>query len=169
MQQAYVLREAYACRGGGREDQIGYQALHPTWLAKLGAPPSTMFGNVERDVRSPAPLRYRRREDDPPANAFLVGNRVYLKPIEQEDAEGIAKWAMRETQTAFDVGRSPRSPISYWHWIRKNYESEPPTWVRFAICTLEDDAVIGSNGIAFIDWIHKTAETETEIVHGGRR
>jgi RimJ/RimL family protein N-acetyltransferase len=164
MEPAYVLRAAYASNGGQRVDQVCYQALHPTWLAKLGAPPTPVFGNVERVVRSPAPLRYKRREADPPANAFLVGKRIYLKPIEQDDAEEISRWAMRETQTAFDVGRGLRSPISYWHWTRKNYQPDPPTWVRFAICSLDDGRVIGSNGLAFIDWLHKTAETETEIV-----
>lgn len=164
MHQAFVLREAYTARGGKREDQIGYQALHPAWLSSLGAPTSPVFGNVAREVRSPAPGDYPEREKDPPTNAFLVGNRIYLKPIEEADAIAIAKWAMRETETAFDVGRTARSPISYWHWTRKNYEADPATWVRFAICLLDDDTVIGSNGLAFIDWIHRTAETETDIV-----
>jgi len=164
MHKAYQLREAYAVRHGERDDLVCFQALHPTWLAKLGAPIEPVFGNVAREVRGAAPGSYPRREEDPPANAFLVGRRIFLKPIEQNDAESIAKWAMRETQTAYDVGRSTRSPISYWHWNRKNYESDPPTWIRFAICLLSDGRVIGSNGLAFIDWVHKTAETETEIV-----
>ena len=164
MEQAYLLREAYSARNGEREDLVCYQALHPTWLARLGRPMGPIFGNVEREVRQPAPLRYPERELDPPVNAFLVGKRIYLKPIEQDDAEAIAAWAMRETQTEFDVGRTPRSPISYWHWNRKNYELDPPTWVRFAICLIEDGTIIGSNGLAFIDWVHRTAETETDIV-----
>ena len=167
MQVAYVLREARIGPGGERFDQVCWQGLHPTWLANLGAPEPSVFGNVEREVRSPAPAEYPRRSKEPPANAMLVGKWIYLRPIEQDDADEIAKWSMRETQTAYDTGRSPRSPISYWHWSRKNYEADPPNWIRFAICLVKDESVIGSNGLAFVDWIHRTAETETEIVQPG--
>jgi RimJ/RimL family protein N-acetyltransferase len=102
-------------------------------------------------------------------NATLVGNRIYLRPIEQADAEEIARWSMRETDTAFDIGRAFRSPITYWHFSRKLHEAEPPTWSRFAICLLSDNSIIGANGLAGIDWIHRTAETETEIVRPNYR
>jgi len=45
----------------------------------------------------------------------------------------------------------------------------PPAWTRFAIVTLDGDIVIGSNGLASIDWINRTAETETEIVRPAYR
>jgi RimJ/RimL family protein N-acetyltransferase len=164
MTEAFVLREAYLGPNNVRDHMVCWQVLHPTWVARLGVPEPAVFGNVERVTRSPAPRVYPKREKDPPANAMLVGNRIYLRPIQQVDAESIASWAMRETETSFDIGRSPRSPISYWHWNRKNYEANPPNWIRFAICLLEDDTVIGANGLAFIDWINRKAESETEIV-----
>ena len=43
-------------------------------------------------------------------------------------------------------------------------KQEPPEWLRFAIVTLDGDELIGANGLADIDWVAKTAETETEIV-----
>lgn len=161
---AYTLREAEHDRDGGRRDLECWQALHPTWLSKLGKPAEAVFGNVVRAVRSPARRTYRGRSQDPPANATIVGERIFLRPIEQADSDEIARWSMREVDTAFDIGRGARSPISYWHWNRKNAESDPPGWIRFAICLLSDQSVIGANGLAFIDWVHRTAETETEIV-----
>jgi RimJ/RimL family protein N-acetyltransferase len=164
MRLAYRLREALIAPGGGRIDQECWQALHPTWLARLGKPPEAVQGNVVSTVRSPARRTYRGRTAEPPRNALMVGDRIYLRAIEQADAEEIARWSMRETDIQFDTGRQFRSPISYWHWNRKTAEVEPPTWTRFAICLLSDHTVIGANGLAFIDWIHRTAETETEIV-----
>ena len=164
MKVAYILREAIMGRDGTRRDLECWQALHPTWLARLGRQPEAVLGNIERDVRSPARFIYKGRNQDPPLNATIVGERLYMRPIEQADSDEIARWSMRETDTAFDIGRSSRSPISYWHWNRKNSEAEPPSWIRFAICLRSDHSVIGANGLAFVDWIHRTAETETEIV-----
>lgn len=166
---AYCLREALIGSHGRRRDLTCWQALHPTWLARLGAPPESVQGDPQRQVRSPAPRHYDGREHDPPLNAMLVGDRVYLRPMEQTDAEEIARWSMRETDTAHDTGRTYRSPITYWHWSRKHADSVPPARTRFAIVTLDGDIVIGSNGLAFIDWINGTAETETEIVRPAYR
>lgn len=164
MKVAYCLRDAVTGPDGNRGDLECWQALHPTWLARLGKPPEAVLGNVDRAVRSPARFAYQGRTQDPPVNATIVGERVYLRPIEQVDSDEIARWSMREIDTQFDIGRGARSPISYWHWNRKHAETEPPTWIRFAICLLSDDSVIGANGLAFLDWINRTAETETEIV-----
>ena len=169
MKLAYCLREALLTTDGGRHELECWQALHPTWLARFGPPPDGVQGNVHRVVRSPGRLEYRGRAVDPPANAVSVGNRIYLRPIEQEDAETIARWSMRETETGFDTGRPYRSPISYWEWHRTQATERFPSWVRFAICLLKDGAVIGSNGLADIDWLNRTAETETEIVRGEYR
>jgi RimJ/RimL family protein N-acetyltransferase len=166
---AYRYREALIGPNGGRQDLECWQALHPTWLARLGAPPESVQGQPQLRVRSPAPLHYDGREDEPPANAMIVGNRIYLRPMEQADAEELARWTMRETDTAFDSGRRLRSPISYWHWNRKHAGPVPPAWTRFAIVTLDGDVVIGSNGLAYVDWVNRTAETETEIARPSYR
>jgi ribosomal-protein-alanine N-acetyltransferase len=164
MTPAYVLREALIGPSDTRLDLVGAQVLHPTWVAKLGRPAEPVIGHVVAHVRSPAPLHYPERETEPPKNAVIVGKRIYLRPMEIEDADEIALWSMRETTTAYDNGRMPRSPISYWHWNRKNYENTPPAWTRFAICLTSDGTVIGSNGLAYLDLVNSTAETETEIV-----
>ena len=166
---AYRLREALISANGGRQDLTCWQALHPTWLARVGAPPEPVQGLPQSRVRGPAAHYHRGREVDPPRNAMVVGDRLYLRPMEQADAMEIAHWSMRETDTAFDTGRNYRSPIAYWHWNRKHAGVVPPSWTRFAIVTLDGDVVIGSNGLASIDWINRTAETETEIVRPAYR
>jgi RimJ/RimL family protein N-acetyltransferase len=169
MKLAYCLREALVSSEGTRRDLECWEALHPTWLARFGPPVAAVFGNVDRTVRSPGRLHYRGRATDPPRNAFSVGNRVYLRPIEQADAEEMARWSMRETDTSFDTGREYRSPIAFWRWNRQHAESNPPMWVRFAICLISDGTVIGANGLTEIDWMNRTAETETEITRGDFR
>jgi RimJ/RimL family protein N-acetyltransferase len=169
MKLAFCLREAIKTEDGGRHDLECWQAIHPTWLARFGPPAETVLGNIDRTIRSPASRYYRGREADPPHNAMIVGNRVYLRAIEQPDAEEMAHWSMRETDTSFDSGRVFRSPITYWLWNRDNAQRNPPTWIRFAICLIEDGKVIGSNGLANIDWLNNTAETETDITRGNYR
>jgi RimJ/RimL family protein N-acetyltransferase len=162
MRKGYRLREAYLINGQ-RKDQICYEAHHPTWVARLGLPPVGDEGPVEREVRSPAPRAFPVIDGDPPQGALAIGERVYLRAIEEDDAKLFADRSRYETETFFDNGRPLRSPISVAAFHKKLAEETPPDWIRFAICLRENDEVIGSNGLSDIDWIHRTAETETEI------
>ena len=168
MRKAYRLREALL-RDGARRDLMCYEALHPAWIARLGLPPEGVEGPVEREVRSPAPRDFPALSGDPPPNAIIVGERVYLRAIEIDDAEDMARWSRREPETFFDNGRPVRSPIAFADFHRKLAEDDPPEWVRFAICLRENDEVIGSNGLDDLDLINRTAETETEIVNPAYR
>jgi RimJ/RimL family protein N-acetyltransferase len=160
MRSAFRMREA-AWHHGARQDLIGYEALHPRWVERLRMPPLPAEGEVERAVKAPAPPRWT---GEVPENAFAVGERLYLRPLEQADAEELARWSTRETDAFHDIGRHIRSPISYWQWNRKLAEERSPTWIRFAIVAKEGDLVIGSNGLTDLDWIARTAESETDIV-----
>jgi RimJ/RimL family protein N-acetyltransferase len=160
MRVAFRLREA-VWHDGSRQAVICYEALHPAWVERLGMPGAAEEGSVERSVRSPAPPRWT---GEAPPNAFVVGERLYLRPIEQADAEEMARWSAKEPESFHDTGRHIRSPIANWKWNRKHAEADPPSWIRFAIVAKEGDVVIGMNGLLGIDWIARTAETETEIV-----
>jgi RimJ/RimL family protein N-acetyltransferase len=162
MRQAYRLREAL-WQDGQRRDEIVYEYLSPAWVERLGEPPRAVEGPVEREIRRPASLKSPALNGNPPKNAIMVGEQVYLRPLEAEDMEQIANWSRQETETFFDSGRVLRSPISYHHWNRKLAEDDPASWVRFGIALRENDELIGSNGVAGINWIHKTGETESEI------
>jgi RimJ/RimL family protein N-acetyltransferase len=160
MRTAFRLRES-AWHGGARANLVCYEALHPVWLERLGEPPAPEEGPVLREVNAPAAPRWT---SETPPNAWVVGERLYLRPIEQADAEEMARWSAREPESFHDTGRHIRSPISHWQWHRNKADESPPSWIRFAIVAKEGDVLIGANGLAFIDWIARTAETESEIV-----
>jgi RimJ/RimL family protein N-acetyltransferase len=163
MRRAYRLRE-WALRRGSRRDLIGYEALHPAWVARLGPPPAPAEGAVEREVRAPAPRSWPVVEGDPPQNAMMVGERVYLRPYDtDDDAPKIGRWSRQETETFFDDGRHVRSPLGHANIHRKMAEEDPPSRIRFAICLRGTDELIGALGVSDVDWINRTAETESEI------
>ncbi|MGH2531393.1 MAG: GNAT family N-acetyltransferase [Thermomicrobiales bacterium] len=161
MRFAYRLREAI-WTDGQWHDEVMYEALHPAWIERLGLPKAAVEGAVEREVRHPAPLLLPT-PDEPPGTAVMVGERLYLRPLEEDDMAAIARWSLQETETFHEDGRYVRSSIAHWHWTKKLAEDDPPEWVRFGIVLRETDELIGANGIADIDWVNRIAETETEI------
>jgi RimJ/RimL family protein N-acetyltransferase len=176
MQEAARYRQA-ALRNGRRVDYLSFEYRHPAWLARLGDPTEgdaalrARFAAERADFASrPAhPEGTRRRigpvpfSGDPPKNAVMVGERIYLRPVEIEDMEQDGIWSRRESETFFDDGRVPRSSIGLAHWARELAEADHPEWIRFAICLRDGDVYVGSNGISDIDWIDRTAETESFI------
>jgi len=148
---------------GERRDELFWELLHPVWTERLGAPAPVPDPDAARPETQRIVGAKRRPavSGEPPKNAVMIGERVYLRPYEVEDAEKIAVWSRQEPETFFDNGRDIRSGIGFAHWIRKLAEDDPQEWVRFAIVLRENDELIGGNGLADIDWIHKTAETET--------
>ncbi|MGH2535031.1 MAG: GNAT family N-acetyltransferase [Thermomicrobiales bacterium] len=93
-------------------------------------------------------------------NPMLVGERVYLRPLDPSDAEEMARGAATEPETFFDRGRFPASAIAYEHMIRDvNAKPHPPTEIFFAVCLKEDDRLIGGVNVDHIDWIDRTGET----------
>ena len=162
MTRASSLREFFAA-DGVRHDLLTYEALNPAWIERLGDPrvaplPRTGTGEA-RPVPPPVQL-----DGEPPPGAVMVGQRVYLRPIQPEDAARIALWSRQDSETFYDNGRHVRSEIGYAHWSAKLQEEEPPEWIRFAIVLRDGDELIGNNGLSDIDWVHKTAETESDIV-----
>ncbi len=161
MRPAARLREAY-WRDGARRDHLIYEILHPSWVEQLGDP---RLADVEPEIRDNARRTPRAAQSvaEPPPNAIMVGKRVYLRPVEIEDAEKIGLWSRQERETFFDDGRAAQSGLAFAHLTRKLAEDDPPSWVRFAIVLRDGDEYIGSNGLDSIDWIHRTAETESFI------
>lgn len=160
MRTAFRLRES-AWHAGARTNLVCYEALHPVWRERLGEPPAPDEGPVARAVKSPARPRWT---GEAPPDAWVVGERLYLRPIEQADAEEMARWSAREPESFHDTGRHVRSPLAHWQWHRTKADEAPPSWIRFAIVAKDGDVLIGANGLAEIDWIARTAETESEIV-----
>ncbi len=167
MHQATCLREAYWLNGR-REDWLTFEGLNRGWEAKLGRPEAGItVGCAPDDPRrrfegAPSAI-FRHPAGDPPKDALMVGDRIFLRAYTPDDARRESTWGRQESETFFDNGRGLHSAHGLERWNRKHMDDDPAGWVRFAIVLKETGEFIGSNGIADIDWVHKTAETESFI------
>lgn len=103
-------------------------------------------------------------------NSIMVGERVYLRPLELDDAELMAYGDMVETDDMMERGRIPGSPIAYRRYIEdgqpKPANATPPE-VHFSICLRGEpnaDTAIGAVNIDHIDWINRTGETGSGLL-----
>lgn len=84
----------------------------------------------------------------------LIGNRIYLSPINLEDAPLYTRWlndlsvtrnlTLASQQITLHVEKSALEHLSKEH--------------QYAVVTLEDDRLIGGCGFHHIDFLHQTAE-----------
>jgi len=96
-------------------------------------------------------------------NPILVGERVYIRPLEESDAKSLAEIYAAETETFMERGRMPAGEISWKRWITELHRQQPPKDIDFAVCLIENDQFIGFNGVVDIDWINRTGETESDF------
>ena len=103
-------------------------------------------------------------------NPILVGERLYLRPIEPEDAATFASLEADENETITHMGgRWPFSPIAFNRLIAESYKTLPPHTVNFAVCLVENDELIGNVGVTGIDWVHGHGETFSHLRPGEYR
>ncbi len=96
-------------------------------------------------------------------NPILIGERVYIRPLEESDAQRLSEIYAAETETFMDRGRMPTGPLSLKKWISEIHKKQPPSDIDFAVCLKQDDRLIGFNGVVDIDWINRTGETESDF------
>ncbi len=157
MRQTARFREMYE-RDGRRVDRLVYEYLSPVWMANLGDPneaPLERTGTGEpRPVPPPVDL-----DGDPPANAVMIGKRVYLRPEEPDDAENIVASMRQETESFFEIGRHLDSSVGLRKWIENGQKPDWPTWIGFAVCLRETGERIGWVGLIGVNYEQRTAET----------
>lgn len=102
-------------------------------------------------------------------NAVMVGERVYLRPLEVPDAEIWAEQMAAEPDSFHKRGRLPLSPIALGKWIEDLYKSMPPTDIFFAVCLKEDDRPIGVVGVDHVDLVNRTGETGSDVTDSSLR
>jgi RimJ/RimL family protein N-acetyltransferase len=90
---------------------------------------------------------------------LMVGDRVYLRPLDVGDAEALAWIDATETDTFMWRGPMPTSPLEAEQWIEEMYEHEPPSEINFAVCIKEDDRFIGIVDLEDVDLVNRVAET----------
>lgn len=92
-------------------------------------------------------------------NPLLVGERVYLRPLEKEDAEVFARGMANEREQMMDRWRMPFSQIGFEADIESQHKRQPPEHVELAVCFKENDQCIGSVGIFDVDYVNGAGET----------
>jgi RimJ/RimL family protein N-acetyltransferase len=147
---------------GQRVDTVVLQVLNSRWLERLGDPANDEIERAGSGEVRPVPAKVVL-DGDPPANAVLVGKRVYLRPFEEKDGKALAEYSRKEQETWHDTGRRMYSATGISEWHKKLEKGEHPRWIRFAVCLREDDRLIGAVGLDGIDRLHRFAETESEF------
>lgn len=157
-----------ALLGGRRYDAVGYQAFHPGWVSKEGAPALMSDGPVARETRAPAP-RVWEPEFPVPSSAMLAGNRLFLRALTGEDADRAARAMLTETEVSLADGRMVFNPYVNAQFVRDGARQQPPFWARFAIVVGATGETIGANGLLELNLLERSAETETEIWSAAHR
>ena len=87
----------------------------------------------------------------------FVGNKVFLSPVQDDDAECFTKY-MNDMEVT-DFTGTTHNIYNYAgekSWITNIYSSEKNK--TFCICRVEDEKVIGNISLMEIDYINRTAE-----------
>ncbi len=101
-------------------------------------------------------------------NAIKVGTRLYLRPLEVEDAPLFARASAFETETAHDF-RVPTSELAFVHWITEMSRAHPPTEITFAVCERGSDRLLGGVTIRHLDWVNRVGETGSGLLDAADR
>jgi RimJ/RimL family protein N-acetyltransferase len=160
--QTSRLREMLLVEGE-RRDQHVYQFLNPDWIAIMGEPAQMPGEPVERATRAPAKARAPIAEDARPCNALLVGERVYLRPLMPADAACAEELSRRETEVVFPEGRWVVNAEAARHSMMQAARDEPPGAMALAVVLRENDLFLGIVGVHHLDWVHRHAETWSEL------
>jgi len=143
-------------------DRVMLEYLNPQWLALLGDPQHEPLERTGSGVPRPVPAAVPS-PDPAPKQAIMIGARVYLRAINKDDAVTLSEWTRQEVDGIWSIGRRLIYPVGFAEANDKLQENEPQTWIRFAVCLRESDEVIGSMGLAGVNYINGSAETESEI------
>lgn len=146
-------------------DRVMLEYLNPQWVALLGDPQLDVLERTGAGVPRPVPaVSAAVASPDPaPKQAVMIGARVYLRPLNKDDAVTLSEWTRQETDGTWSTGRRFIYPVGFAGANDKLQEDELQTWIRFAVCLRETDEVIGSLGLVGVNYLNGSAETESEI------
>jgi RimJ/RimL family protein N-acetyltransferase len=89
-------------------------------------------------------------------NAFLVGSKVYLRPIEKSDAATIAKWFNDRAVTRTTRQYRPMPVAKEEAFLEQLAKNDGD--IIFLMVAKDDDAPVGCCGLNKIDPINRSAE-----------
>ncbi len=157
------LREKFLV-DGKRRDEHAIQFFNPVWIEKLGSPAECAEEPVEREVRVPASRHCSLAERGQLASAMAAGERIYLRPFASGDGRHVAELSLRETEVVFPEGRWVVNADAVDRYNQMITRADLPDQVGLAIVLRESDELIGVMAVFSIDWVHRTAETASEIL-----
>jgi [ribosomal protein S5]-alanine N-acetyltransferase len=91
-------------------------------------------------------------------NAFLIGDRLFFRPVEMEDLAGDYHRWLNDPQVTrgLETGLFPVTLPQMEEYLKGLSRSSSDAF--FAIVTREDERMIGTIKLGFINWINRTAE-----------
>ena len=149
-------------RDGRRIDLVRFEYLNRQWIATLGDPAAVDLTRTGTGQPRPIPAAVTVT-GDPPKNALAVGERIYLAPIEKEDAEEMARLSRMETETFYGHARTINSTLNHIERRLTDQKEKVPENIGFAVRLGENDAFIGEVAVLGIDYASRYAETASWI------
>ena len=104
------------------------------------------------------------------AGPFLIGERVQLRPFEEEDAPILADWINDPDVRRYVLARFPKTIKDERDWLASMAAGgQPPRNVVFGVELRRDRRLIGSIGLHMIDWVQRRAMTGIFLYPAGMR
>lgn len=97
-------------------------------------------------------------------NPFLVGEKIYLRPLERDDAPTLLPWVNDPDVIATLRMYTPKNLQDELEFIERASQSD--TEIILGIALKESDKLIGSTGLHGIDW--KNRHSELGIIIGDK-
>lgn len=149
---------ALILKDGAWVDLVRFAHLSPAWIAKLGDPRETDLVRTGTGEPRPVPAK-GTWEGAPPQGAILVGQRVYLKAVDNEDAAAMARFGRRETETDYGHFRAVNNPENHAHRRLEDNTQRLRGNIGFAVRLRENDHFIGEVAVLDVDYVNQYGET----------
>jgi [ribosomal protein S5]-alanine N-acetyltransferase len=88
-------------------------------------------------------------------NPIVIGDKVYLRPLERDDAVTVQPWVNDPEMTRYMLVYRPMDLVSEEQFIERVNRNE--TDVVFGVARREDDVLIGVSGLHQIHWKNRNA------------
>ena len=98
-----------------------------------------------------------------PPVQYLVGSRLYLRPVEETDLPACQRWINHPDIRQYLLTVFPFDAQAERAWWEGLDRGNPPSGVILAIVLHDGDRLIGTTGLVAIDWLNRSAETGTLI------
>jgi diamine N-acetyltransferase len=159
---AYRLRD-FRIIGNRRCDWLVYQFFNPVWIERLGPPPEGVEGPADRHFPPVHHVTIRRTPGEAPQDAVAIGARIYLRAFEPAESDFVGETWLQEPEHYLPTGRELGNPYTYGRIHARIARVEPPSWIRLGVVLRETGELIGVSGLRDVDWINRSAETQSGI------